>query len=39
MNDLKATLSVLREVSKEYSGRTIDNIIQQIESRIKNLEK
>ena len=35
----KAWLSVLRDVSKEYHGRNIDNIIQNIESVIKELEK
>ena len=36
---LRCWLSVLKEVRKEYSGRTIDNIIQNIEARIKYLDK
>ena len=36
---LKAQLSILRDVARQYSGLTIDNVIQQIESRIKELEK
>ena len=39
IGDLMNTLSVLKDVSKEYSGRTIENIIVQIESRIKELKK
>jgi hypothetical protein len=34
---LRAHLAVLKDVKKDYSGMTIDNIIQQIESRIKHL--
>ena len=34
---LRAHLAVLKDVQKDYSGMTIDNIIQQIESRIKHL--
>lgn len=36
---LKVWLSILKEVRKEYAGRTIDNIIQNIEARIKYLDK
>lgn len=36
---MTAQLSILRDVAKEYGGLTIDNIIQQIESRIKESEK
>ena len=32
---LKSQLEVLRQVAKEYSGKTIDNIIQQMEARVK----
>ncbi len=32
---LKSQLVVLRQVAKEYSGKTIDNIIQQMEARTK----
>lgn len=35
---LKAQLSVLLDVQKEYPHRNIDNIILQIESRIKAME-
>lgn len=35
---LVAQLQVLKEVSEIYSGKTIDNIIQQIESRVKHAE-
>ena len=36
---LRVWLSILKEVRREYSGRTIDNIIQNIEARIKYLDK
>lgn len=36
---LKAQLSVLKEIALDYSGKTIDNIIQQMESRVKEVEK
>lgn len=36
---LKAQVSVLRDVQKTYGSHTIDNAIQQIESRIKFLDK
>ena len=32
---IKEQLAVLKEVAEEYSGKTIDNIIQQMEARIK----
>lgn len=35
---LKAQLSILLDVQKEYPYRTIDNIILQIKSRIKEIE-
>ena len=35
LNKLKAQLSVLKDVMEEYSGRTIDNIVANIEARIK----
>lgn len=35
---LRAQVSVLKDVAKEYSGRTIDNIIANLESRIKTRE-
>ena len=34
---LKAWLSVLKDVQREYPRHTIDNAIMQIESRIKHL--
>ena len=36
---LKAQLTILNDVMEEYSGRTIDNIVQNIEARIKAREK
>ena len=36
---LRAMVAVLKDVRTEYSGKTIDNIITQIESRIKEAEK
>lgn len=38
-NKLKAQVSVLKDVEKEYSTRSIANTIQQIESRIKFFEQ
>ena len=32
-------IEVLRQVAHEYGGRTIENIITQLESRIKEYEK
>lgn len=32
---VKATIAVLKEVEADYKGQTIDNIIRQIESRVK----
>jgi len=36
---LKAQIAVLKEIAIDYSGKTIDNIIQQMESRVKEVEK
>jgi len=36
---LKAQITVLKEVSLCYSGKTIDNIIQQMEATAKEVEK
>ena len=33
---IKSQLEVLREVAEVYSGRTIDNIIQQLEACAKH---
>ena len=35
---LAAKLSILKDVAKEYPGKTIDNIIVQLEARIKEVE-
>lgn len=39
LNKLRAQLSVLNDVMEEYSGRTIDNIVSNLEARIKAKEK
>lgn len=36
---LRAQVAVLKDVAKEYSGRTIENIISNIEARIKAKEE
>lgn len=36
---LKAQVAVLKEVVETYPHRTIENIIQNIEARIKEVEK
>ena len=36
---LQTQLQILQEVSKTYSGKTIDNIICQLEMRLKELQK
>lgn len=36
---LKAQITILKEVQVDYSGKTIENIIQQMESRVKEVEK
>lgn len=36
---LKAQLAVLREVVTEYGGKTIENIIQQMDARVKETEE
>ena len=35
---LAAKVSILKDVAKEYPGKTIDNIIVQLEARIKEVE-
>ena len=35
---LAANISILKDVAKEYPGKTIDNIIVQLEARIKKIE-
>lgn len=32
---LKAQAAVLRDLMKDYSGRTIDNVLSNLEARIK----
>lgn len=34
---LKAQVAVLKEVAEEYPGKTIENIIVQLEARLKEL--
>ena len=34
---LTTDLSVLREVAKEYPGKTVENIIVQLEARLKEI--
>lgn len=36
---LKLQKAVLKDICLEYQGKTIDNIIQQMEARIKEMEK
>ncbi len=36
---LRALIDTLKEVSEEYGGKTIDNIIQQLEARVKEHEQ
>lgn len=35
----KAWVAVLKDILNEYSGLTIDNVVKQLEARIKELEK
>ena len=35
---LAANVSIPKDVDKEYPGKTIDNIIVQLEARIKEVE-
>ena len=35
---LVAKIAVLKEVAEEYTGKTIDNIIAQMEARKKEIE-
>lgn len=36
---LTAQIAVLKEIALEYSGKTIDNVIMQLEARKKEAEK
>ena len=35
--ELQKQLSVLKEVAEEYPGKTIENVIVQLEARLKEL--
>ena len=37
--ELQNQLHVLREVAEEYQGKTIENIIVQLEARLKEVSK
>jgi len=39
LNTIKKQLDVLKELQNQYGGRTLDNIIIDIESAIKEAEK
>lgn len=39
MNNLQTQIAILREIAQEYAGHTIENIIMQIESRLKYKKK
>lgn len=36
---LKRQLTVLKEIMQDYPGKTIDNIVMQMEATIKEMEK
>ena len=36
---LEKQLAVLKDVALEYNGKTIDNIIKQMEARVKHFEQ
>ena len=36
---ITAQIAILRDIAKEYSGKTIENIITQLEARKKEAEK
>lgn len=38
-NRIAAQIAILRDIAQEYSGKTIENIISQLESRKKEVEK
>ena len=38
-NRITAQIAILRDIAKEYSGKTIENIITQHEARKKEAEK
>ena len=39
LNKLKCQLAILYDVMEEYNGRTIDNIVSNLETRIKAMEE
>lgn len=36
---LNAQITILREIAVQYQGKTIENIIQQMDARAKDAEK
>ena len=38
INKIKAQIAVLKEIAMDYKGKTIDNIIQQLEARLSALK-
>lgn len=38
INKIKAQIAVLKEIAIDYKGKTIDNIIQQLEARLSALK-
>ena len=36
---LEAQIAVLKEVAMDYPGKTIENIIQQMEARVKEVKQ
>lgn len=36
---MKAQIAILKEIAMEYHGKTIDNIIQQMEATAKEVEQ
>lgn len=38
-NKITAQIAILKEIAEKYSGKTIDNIIVQLEGRMKEAEK
>lgn len=38
INKIEAQIAVLKEIAIDYKGKTIDNIIQQLEARLSALK-
>lgn len=36
---LEAQVAVLREIAMDYPGKTIENVIMQLEARLKEVDK